>query len=153
MTDRHDRDLHENVEPFARLWNGSEPGWTVHVHREHAATVWVPIPGGELSPSSFRALRALFSEHWAMSTSEFRERLMALGGIESNILDGIDAEDLHQQCGRAGFEAEKRDLSRTFYRLINERTNVSLSIDDDDLNTRVAEEAIRRGLPRRESTT
>lgn len=153
MTDRHDRDLDENVERFARLWNGSELGWAVHIHHEDIATVWVSLSGNALGPSWFKALRALFSEHSALSTSEFRSMLIGLGGLESEVLDGFDADDLHRRCIDAGLKAELRDRSGVHYRLINERTGERLAIDDDVLNARVAEEAIRRGLPRRESTT
>jgi hypothetical protein len=153
ITRQFDDDVSEDVARFARLWNGSEPGWTVHVHHEHAATVWVPIQANELSPSLFKTMRVLFSEHSAISTSEFRTRIFAVGGLESNRRDGIDALHLHAQCIRAGLTAERRDRSRTFYRLTNERTNTTLSIENEELHQQVAEEAIRRGRPKRESTT
>ncbi len=142
-----------DIARFERLWNGAEPGWTVHVHHDDAATIWVPIPAAGITPDFFKAVRSLLSEFSAMSTSGFRARLHAGGGIETRVLDGLDAEYLHREGLAAGLELERRDRSHTFYRIFNERTNCVLQIEDDALHCLVAEEAIRRGVRIRESTT
>lgn len=142
-----------DVGNFDCLWNGTEPGWTVHVHHEDVATIRIPLPAEGITPAFFKAVRSVLPEYSAMSTSEFRARLLADGGIETERLDGYDAYDLHLTCIRAGLEAERRVLATTSYLLVNEETKIAKLIEDGDLNRRVAEEAIRRGLPVRESTT
>lgn len=150
---RNTNDIPSDVARFDHLWNGSEPGWVVHVHHDDSATIWIPIPAEGITPAFFKAIRSVLPQYAAMSTSELRTRLVADGGIETDVLDGHDAYDLHLACIRAGLDAERRVRATTSYRLINEATNIAKIIEDDDLNRRVAEEAIRRGLKVRESTT
>lgn len=142
-----------DVGNFDRLWNGTEPGWTVHVHHDDVATIWIPLPETGITPAFFKAVRSVLPRYSSMSTSEFRARLLVEGGIETDILDGADAYALHRACIRAGLPAERRGHSTTSYSLVNELTNRCLIIEDDDLGRRVAEEAIRRGLPTSISTT
>lgn len=153
MRDADVGDLPDDIARFDRLWNGSEPGWVVQVHHDDAATIWVPIPATGITPSFFKAVRSLLSEFSAMSTSEFHARLNADGGIETEILDDLDAEYLYREGLGAGLELERRARPHTFYRIFNERTNYVLQIEDDELHCLVAEEAIRRGVRIRESTT
>lgn len=150
---RDTNDIPDDVARFDHLWNGSEPGWVVHVHHDDSATIWIPIPVEGITPAFFKAVRSLLSGFSAMSTSEFRALLLANGGIETDRLDGYDAYDLHLTCIRAGLDAERRVRETASYSLINEATNIVKIIEDHELNRRVAEEAIRRGLKVRESTT
>lgn len=135
------------------MWDGSAPGWVVHVHHEDAATIRVPIPAEGITPAFFKAVRALLTEFSDMSTSEFRARLNAEGGIETEVLDGLDAESLRRAGVDAGLELERRARPHASYRIFNEDKNETLRIEDDQLRSRVAEEAIRRGVRIRESTT
>jgi hypothetical protein len=146
-------DLPDDLAQFARVWDGSEPGWTVKVHHDDSATIRIPIPAEGITPAFFKAIRSVLPQYAAMSTSELRTRLVADGGIETDVLDGGNAYNLHLACIRAGIEAERRVRATTSYLLINEETNIVKIIEDDDLNRRVAEEAIRRGLPVIASTT
>jgi hypothetical protein len=146
-------DLPDDLAQFAHVWNGSEPGWVVHVHHDDSATIWIPILAEGITPAFFKAVRSVLSGYSAMSTSEFRARLLADGGIETERLDGYDACDLHLTSIRAGLDAERRVCATTSYLLIHEEMKIAKIIEDDDLNRRVAEEAIRRGLEVRESTT
>lgn len=145
--------LPDDLARFAHLWNGSESGWAVRVHHDDVATIWVPLPTEGITPAFFKAVRSVLPEYSAMSTSEFRARLLADGGIETEQLDGYDAYDLHLTCIRAGLEAERRVRETTSYFLVNEETKIAKLIEDGDLNRRVAEEAIRRGLSIIASTT
>lgn len=153
MTMRDTNDIPDDVARFHRLWDGSEPGWVVHVHHEDAATIWIPIPAEGITPTFFKAVRSLLSGFSAMSTSEFRARLNADGGIATGVLDGMDAEYIYRKGLAAGLALERHDRSLKFYRIFNERTNCTLQIQDDELRCLVAEEAIRRGVRIRESTT
>lgn len=145
--------LPNEIDAFEYVWNGSAPGWVVHIHHDDAATIWVPIPAGGITPAFFKTVRSLLTEFSDISTSEFRARLDAEGGIETEVLDGLDAEYLHRAGLEAGLELERRTRSHAFYRIFNEHTNDTLQIEDDELHRRVAEEAIRRGVQIRESTT
>ena len=145
--------LPDDLAQFDYLWNGSEPGWAVRVHHDDIATIWIPLPADGITPAFFKAVRSVLPEYSAMSTSEFRTRLLANDGIETAELDGYDAYDLHLTCTRAGLEAERRVRETTSYLLINEEMKIVKIIEDDALNRRVAQEAIRRGLPVIESTT
>ena len=151
MRDTNDRP--DDVARFDHLWNGSEPGWVVHVHHDDSATIWIPIPAEGITPAFFNAVRSVLPGYSAMSTSEFRARLLGNGGIETDRLAGHDAYALHRTCIRAGLDAERRVCATTSYLLIHEEMKIARIIEDDDLNRRVAEEAIRRGLDVRESTT
>lgn len=151
MTDTHGPS--DDVARFDRLWDGSEPGWVVRVHHDDATTISIPLPTEGMTPAYFKAVRSLLPEYSAISTSEFRARLLASGGIETKALDGSVAYSLHLACIRAGLKAERRVRATTSYLLVNEHTQACLIIEDDDLNRRVAEEAIRRGLPVIASTT
>jgi hypothetical protein len=146
-------DLPDDIAQFAHVWNGSESGWVVHVHHDDSATIRIPIPAEGITLAFFKAIRSVLPGYSAMSTSEFRARLLANGGIETDRLDGHDAYDLHRACIRAGLDAERRVRATTSYLLINEEMKIAKIIEDDELNRRVAEEAIRRGLEVRESTT
>ncbi|MGN6151358.1 MAG: hypothetical protein ACTHOH_05020 [Lysobacteraceae bacterium] len=146
-------DLPDDLAQFARVWNGSEPGWVVHVHHDDSATIWIPIPAEGITPAFFKAVRSVLPGYSVMSTSEFRARLLANGGIETERLDGYNAYDHHLRFIRAVHDAERRVRATTSCLLIHEEMKIAKIIEDDDLNRRVAEEAIRRGLEVRESTT
>lgn len=142
----------ETLSQFAYLWDGSDPGWVVHGHYQHQSAVRILLPEHGIDLHFLKTLRKLFPDIAHESPGELRARLDMAGCFDCGIMESRDVHALQRKCAEAGIIMASEDRSLITHRLVNERRNTALPIEDAALAFLLGEEALRRGLPSRHST-
>lgn len=142
----------ETLAKYAHLWDGSDPGWVVHGHYQHQQAVRILLPEQGVDSHFLKTLRNVLPEIAHESPAMLRARLIAADCFDCGILESRDVHDLRQKCAKAGLRMESRDRSLIRHRLVNERRDSTLHIEDEALAFMLGEEALRRGVPLRHST-
>ena len=136
---------------YEHLWNGAETGWVVHRHLESRVEVSVVFGDQGASMQDVRALRSVVPRYGAQSAMG---TLLAIRGKKSLVLgdfESREARELKQHCESAGLRVHERAYELTSDSLINETTKIYLLIEDEVVQRRVVQEALRHGLPGRHS--
>jgi hypothetical protein len=142
----------ETLAKYACLWDGSDPGWVVHGHYQDQAAVRILLPEHGVDPHFLKTLRGLFPDIAHEPPAALHARLIATGCFDCGILESPDFHDLQRKCAKAGLRMEMNDRSLILHRLVNERRQSTLHLEEDALAFLLGEEALRRGVPSRHST-
>ena len=139
-----------DLSQFKHIWSGSEPGWIVVRHTEDMVHLVARFAGGA-TIHDLKALRAVQPKLAAAPASD----LMALKGVDHFDLgehESASAHKLKALCATHQVSTSETGHQLVTYGLFNTRTHVYCLIEDEDLCRAVAAEAIRHGVPVREST-
>jgi hypothetical protein len=142
----------DTVSQFARLWNGSEPGWVVQRHVEDRVELIVLFSYEGPTTREVVALRRVAQD---LATKSASEVLLSLKAARSYCLGTVEssrARKLRAECESLGLRLAARGRAITGYSIVNEQTAAYLLIEDAPTLQALAQEAIKRGLPVREST-
>jgi hypothetical protein len=130
---------------FDHLWNGSEPGWVVVRHREDLEELDVGFSDNGPTTQELMLLRTV------APTLEVVRLLKGARSFHLGTFESAPARRLRAQCESVGLRVASHGYTSTRYSLINEQTSRFLLIEDSATLRCVAEEAMSRGLPVRES--
>jgi hypothetical protein len=137
---------------YAYLWDGSDPGWAVHSHYHHQEAVRILLPENGVDLHFVKTLRSLSPDIAHEPPAALRDRLEIAGCFDCGIMESRDAYALRRKCAEAGIIMASEGCSLVIHRLVNERRNSALLIEDEALAFALGEEALRRGVPSRHST-
>lgn len=141
-----------DLKAYSRLWDGSEPGWTVVRHTMDRERISVVFTQAGPTIADIKALRTVVPDLQAKTASAALADLkgrteVLLGEFESRV-----ARVLRKRCESAGLRVVSSPNPTTSDSLINEQSKMFLLIEDSSLSQAVAQEALRQGLPLRHST-
>lgn len=140
--------MEEGVESYARLWDGSELGWTVCATRRQRRYLTVLFGAAGPSVRDVVAMRAVFGVLGERSSesvwSEVRGKTsVAIAGEYSP----IDAPELVREARKRGLRVDVASVEATSYVAYNERTTEAVVIEDDALAAEVARRMMDAGVP------
>ncbi len=135
-----------SLSEYSFLWDGTEPGWTIHVMWRNEHDVCVVF--GEAGPSvaELAKLRQLVDAYRALSAREAHTRFASKPRVTVGRKSAIEAHQLAHRAKALGLTVELEGHCTTSHLPVNELTNVALIIEDDDEAERVCKEAIARGV-------
>ena len=141
----------DSTENFAHLWNGSEPGWVVVRHTEDREKLQVVFaPSGPTMPE-VKAIRSAVPALTDKATCEVLALLRGLPKFDLGDFESNAARTLRKKCEAVGLRVTSHAYQAVSDSLINELSKMYLLIEDDAKSKQVAEEAIKQGLPIRQS--
>ncbi len=138
---------------FEHLWNGSEPGWVVVRHREDLVDLNIGFSENGPTIQELMSLRTVAPALEVKPAADVVRMLKGAQSFHLGTFESAAARRMRSQCESVGLRVASRGYASTRYSLINEETSRLLLIEDSDMLSSVAEEAINRGLPVRESTS
>lgn len=142
-----------NLKAYSRLWDGSEPGWTVVRHTRDRERISVVFAQNGATIADIKALRTVVSDLQAKTASEALAELKGHAEVLLGEFESRAARALRERCETVGLRVVSHPLRTTRDSLINEQSKRFLLIEDDSLGQAVAQEAIKQGLPLRHSTS
>ena len=135
---------------FKRIWDGSEPGWVVIRHVEDHERLIVTFVGGA-NVHDLKALRAILPELATASASD----VLSLKGAPQFDLgehESAAARRLKALCDSQQLSVSSMPHQFVQLGIFNEQTRAYCLIEDEEILAAVAAEAIRHGVPVRDST-
>ena len=141
-----------DLKSYSRLWDGTEPGWTVVRHTEDRERLTVVFSQGGPTVAEMKALRSVDPALQAKPAAALMAELKGLAALCLGEFESRSARERRQRCDAAGLRIVCDGYQAVNHCLINEQTHMFLLIEDHLIGERVAEEALRQGLPLRHST-
>ena len=141
------------METYNYLWDGSEPGWVILRHTEDRVSLTVVFGNDGASVKDIMALRKVVPTLAQMSASEALHDLRGIKSFGLGEFDSVEWPALDKKCRELGLTPQKTGCQHTHDLLVNEKTGQTLIIEDATLAKQVIDEAIKRGLAIRYSTT
>jgi hypothetical protein len=129
------------------MWDGSEPGWTLHhYHRSESTITFEFLESGPTS-SEILALKKLLDEFRDRPMSEVFQELRGHSTYTlSRKLGSIESHKLTKSARRLGLNVKADAIDRSSY-LPEHSTGYAMLIDVDELATEVARRMIAAGVP------
>jgi hypothetical protein len=136
-----------SIDEFRHMWDGSEPGWTLHhYHRSESTITFHFLESGPTS-SEILALKKLLDEFRDRPMSEvFQELRGQLTYTLSRTLGSMESYRLTEAARRLGLNVKVDAIDRSSYLPEHSDGYVSL-IEDDELAAEVARRMIAAGVP------
>jgi len=142
-----------DLKTYSRLWDGSEPGWTVVRHTEDRERITVVFAQHGATVADVKALRTVIPDRQAKPASVALAELKGRAELSLGDFESQAARALRERCEAVGLRVVCSPHQTARHSLVNERSKRFLLIEDESLSQAVAEEAIKHGLPIRHSTT
>jgi hypothetical protein len=137
---------------YAHLWNGSEPGWVLVKHTEDKEELQVVFAATGPSVEQVKALRSALPQFGNQTASQVLTAIRGASTLHLGEFESSRAKQIRKQCESLGLQIEAKGYAVTRYSVVNERTSMYLLIEDEDQKQRVVKEALKNGLPVRQST-
>ena len=134
---------------FEPIWNGTEPGWVVLRRTEDLEHLRVMFEGGA-DIRDLKALRAVLPQLAASPAND----VLALKGaphLDLGEHESSEARHLKALCAAQHLVVESHGRQSVRYGIFNEQTRFYYLIEDETILQAVAAEAMRRGVPVRNS--
>lgn len=141
-----------DLKNYSRLWDGSEPGWTVVRHTEDRERITVVFAQEGATVAEMKALRSVDPSLQAKPAVTVLAELKGQTELSLGEFESRAARELRKRCETAGLRVVFSPCQAVNHCLINEQTKIFFLIEDHSIGEMVAEEAIRQGLPVRHST-
>lgn len=135
------------IDEYRHLWDGSEPGWTLHRVEHIAWSVSFSFSETGPTPSEIVALRKLLDE---FRNSSMPAVLQQLRGQSTYMmpyeLGNIEMRQLVDSARELGLEVKAESIDRGGYLPVSSEGH-ALIIEDDDISAQVKERMIAAGVP------
>jgi len=141
-----------DLKAYSRLWDGSEPGWTVVRHTEDRERISVVFAQAGPTIADLKALRTIVPDLQAKTASAALADLKGHAEVLLGEFESQAARVLRKRCESAGLRVVSIPHRTTRDSLVNEQSKRLLLIEDGSLSQAVAQEALKQGLPLRHST-
>lgn len=141
-----------DLNAYSRLWDGSEPGWTVVRRTEDRERISIVFAQDGPTIADIKALRTVVPDLQAKTASAALADLKGHAEVLLGEFESQAARVLRKRCESAGLRVVSSPHRTTRDSLINEQLKKFLLIEDGPLSQAVAKEAIKQGLPLRHST-
>ena len=139
-------ELEEVVTQYSYLWDGSED-WVLSKHMHRAMRLKIKCSGKRPSVSELLAIRKLLEQHRQGPPAELRSVIKDTGELDLGNIAPARATEIVNRANDLGLHIIATDVSVTSYLPINRATKDAMLIDDDELNERVVQEMLKRGVP------
>ncbi|MGR0304762.1 hypothetical protein [Acinetobacter beijerinckii] len=136
-----------NVDSFSYFWDGSDPGWVLI--RIYGQTIHLSLVFGERGPTAqeIKAVRKAVLSIRSLPAGEALSKLRGETSFDIGEFESREGRDIANICRELGLVVVEHVYDRSGYLPVNEVKNTVCLIEDNLLNKKVIEEAIRRGVP------
>jgi hypothetical protein len=136
-----------SIDEFRHMWDGTEPGWTLH-HIDHVVwSITFHFLESGPTPKETLALRKLLDEFRDRPMSEVLQQLRGQSTFTlPRTLGNIEARYLTESARRLGLNVNADAIDRSRY-LPEDSTGYAMLIEDEELAAEVARRMIAAGVP------
>ncbi len=139
-------ELEEVVTQYSYLWDGSED-WVLSKHVHQGTRLKIKCSGKRPTVSELLAIRRLLEQQRHVPPAELRSMIKDTGELDLGNIAPARATEVVNRANDLGLHIIATDASVTSYLPINRTTKDAMLIDDDELNERVVQEMLKRGVP------
>ena len=135
------------LDEYRHLWDGSEPGWTLHRFDRVVWRITFSFPANGPSQSDILALRKLLPAFRAQPISQVLAHLRGQTAYElPDELGNIDMRNLMDSASELGLQPNAEPVDRGGYLPVHSDGSAMI-IEDDDESALVAEQMLAAGVP------
>jgi hypothetical protein len=131
---------------YAHLWSNPNDGWVLLRINREALSLTVRFSGDGPNLREVAAMRSAVPQFNAMPPSEAFEALKGRTEIPLGQFDSQEGRRLAEKCKNHGLSLNIVAIDHSGYLPFNEKTSMSLIIEDDALAKQVYQEALARGI-------
>ncbi len=139
-------ELEEVIAQYSYLWDGTED-WVLSRHTHQGTRLKIKCSGKRPTASELLAIRKLLEQHRHVPPTELRSMIEDTGEWDLGCFAAARATEVINRANDLGLHIPATDASVTSYLPINRTTKDAMLIDDDELNEKVVQEMLKRGVP------
>ena len=136
-----------SIDEFKHIWDGSDPGWTLHHYRHSESTITFHFLESGPTSSEILALKKLLDEFRDRPMSEVFQELRGQSTYTlSRTLGNIESRNLTEASRRLGLKVKADAIDRSSYLPVR-ADGLAMLIEDDEEAAEVARRMIAAGVP------
>ena len=135
-----------DLEQYKHIWDGSE-NWGLIQYNASLTKLEVHFVSDVPTVAEIIALRKLIPEYRNLPLKEIKLKLGSSGYLLLGTFSGHEAISIYYRGINLNLDMERHDVSTIYYQIIEQATETVLTIENKDLERRIAQTMLEHGIP------